>query len=480
MLDQEGYIELFLLLIVGLMTGVGLYHRFKRLPAGLDFDGRFHPVSQVQFLSDTSWIGPDDQRHLEQSIFDEVFAMIGSAKHFVLVDMFLFNAFQGAVREDHRALCEELTERLIAQKQRFPGLQAYLITDPINTVYGGQQSTHLERLEQAGVQVTLTRLEALRDSNPLYSVLWRTVFSHFGTGPGRMAANPLGEGRISLPSLLVFPNFKANHRKVIIADHEDSYAALVTSANPHDGSSAHGNVALRFEGPAVNDLLTTEQAVLGFSDASIDVPDLPPQAAPEAVAGARLRVVTEYAIKEALLDAIREVGSGDELDIAVFYLSDRKIVKALRLAHERGATVRILLDSNKEAFGRQKHGIPNLQTAHELHSAGIAVRWCETRGEQCHSKFLLARRADGQATLILGSANFTRRNLDNLNLETDVVLTGAVSEVKALRAASKWFDRRWDNTENRRFSVDYSAHVDSRRWRYALYRLMEATGMSTF
>lgn len=172
----------------------------------------------MRFLSDTSYIGSDNQRHLEQSIFDEIFAMIETAEHFVLVDMFLFNAFQGKVREKHRALSAELTERLLAQKQRFPDLQAHLITDPINTVYGGQHADHLERLEQAGITVTLTRLEALRDSNPLYSSIWRTFLSHWGTNTGDTLANPLGDGRISLRSFLILPNFKANHRKLIIAD----------------------------------------------------------------------------------------------------------------------------------------------------------------------------------------------------------------------------------------------------------------------
>lgn len=477
---KRGRITITLLFVVGLvLLAVGIYHSVKPLPPGLNHDGPLRPVSDVRFLFDTSYIGSDDQRHLEQSIFDEVFAMIESAERFVLVDMFLFNAFQGEAREEHRALSAELTDRLVAQKQRFPELQAHLITDPINTVYGGQRAAHLERLEQAGITVTCTRLEALRDSNPLYSSIWRTFLSHWGTSTGDRLANPLGDGRISLRSFLILPNFKANHRKLIIADQGDEYAALVTSANPHDGSSAHGNVALHFTGPAVLDLLSTEQAVMAFSGGPANAIDLPPQPASEPT-DAGLRVVTELAIKQALLGTINGVKAGDKLDVAVFYLSDRDIVSALQNAHSRQAQVRILLDANKDAFGREKNGIPNRQTALELHRAGIPVRWCETRGEQCHSKLMLAQHADGQATLVVGSANFTRRNLNNLNLETNMVLTGETTEVPALADAAEWFELRWHNTEDRRFSVDYETYADDRLWPQLLYRFMEATGLSTF
>ena len=50
----------------------------------------------------------------------------------------------------------------------------------------------------------------------------------------------------------------------------------------------------------------------------------------------------------------------------MFYLSERQIVKALITAKERGVNVRVLLDPNKDAFGREKNGIPNRQVASEL------------------------------------------------------------------------------------------------------------------
>jgi len=44
-----------------------------------------------------------------------------------------------------------------------------VISDPVNTVYGGVESKHFAALEEAGVPTVLTRLDRLRDSNPSYS-----------------------------------------------------------------------------------------------------------------------------------------------------------------------------------------------------------------------------------------------------------------------------------------------------------------------
>src|SRR5690606_22243190 len=141
----------------------------------------------------------------------------------------------------------------------------------------------------------------------------------------------------------------------------------VTSANPHDSSSAHGNVALRFSGPAVADLLASESAVLAFPKGPEQEGTIP--STEEENSDLRLQLLTERAVERALLDAIDTAGPRDRLDLAVFYLSDRDIVKALIRAQERGVRLRVLLDPNKDAFGRTKGGIPNRPVAHELHTA---------------------------------------------------------------------------------------------------------------
>ncbi|HCD06420.1 MAG TPA: phospholipase, partial [Methylophaga sp.] len=72
-----------------------------------------------------------------------------------------------------------------------------------------------------------------------------------------------------------------------------------------------------------------------------------------------------------------------------------------------GVRLRVLLDPNKDAFGREKNGVPNRPVAHELMQAGATVRWCDTHGEQCHAKWLMHRGAEGQSMMLLGSTNLT-------------------------------------------------------------------------
>ncbi|SFK42121.1 phospholipase D family protein [Methylophaga sulfidovorans] len=465
---------LFLLLLISI--GVAIYHVNKPLPPGVDFSGPQRTANEVQFLADRTYT-VDGERQTQQQIFDEVFEMIANARHLVLVDMFLFNDYQGKGSEQHRALSDELTEALIAQKKRYPDLQIQLISDPINSVYGGLPSKHFAKLKAAGIPVILTNLSKLRDSNPAYSGFWRLFVQPFGNKEGGWLPNPFGEGEVSIKSYLNLMNFKANHRKLIIADNGEQLTALVTSANPHDGSSAHDNVALRFNGQAAWDLLDSEKAVLAMSGKALPKVELE-QPSDNTETNLTVQVVTEQAVEKAALAMINQTKAGDKLDMAMFYLSDREIIDALKSAQKRGVTLRVLLDPNKDAFGREKNGIPNRPVAHELTQTGITVRWCDTHGEQCHAKWLMHRGAD-ETTMLLGSTNFTRRNLDNLNLETSVVLTGPANAVP-LRRGQSWFDECWYNLYGRHYSVDYENYADERLWPRLLYRGMEATGLSTF
>lgn len=466
-------------LIVLSISLVGLYNVYKPLPNGISKEGSLRSAAEVHFLADRTFVDGQGKRESEQTIFNEVFDLIEQAEHFILVDMFLFNDFQGAEEERHRALSSELTERLITQQQRHPEIQILVISDPLNTLYGGLPSPHFQRLEAAGISVTLTDLTRLRDSNPLYSSLWRIFIRPWGNGEGRTMPNPFGEGRVSLRSYLTLLNFKANHRKLIIADADEQLTALVTSANPHDGSSAHGNVALRFNGPAAWDLLDSEAAVLAFSGGPEPTPTLNRPSGETIDSALSVQAVTERAVEMAALDLINSAGPQDQLDLAMFYLSDRDIIGALQRAQQRGATLRVLLDPNKDAFGREKNGVPNRPVAQELVSAGIPVRWCDTHGEQCHAKWLMHRGADGRGRLLLGSTNFTRRNLHNLNLETSVVLRGPL-DADPLSEATAWFEQRWNNENGRQFSVEYAVYADEGLWPRMLYRFMEASGLSTF
>lgn len=462
---------------------VEVYHVSKPLPAGVAHEGVLYPSAEVSFLRDVTYIDDSGTRGVSQEIFDEVFAMISQARRLVLLDMFLFNDFQGPVPERTRALSQELTDVIINRMRQVDGLRVVLITDPINTVYGGMPSRYLDALRDAGVEVCETRLDSLRDSNPLYSGIWRVLISPFGNSTGgSLMSNPFGQGSVTLRSWLRMLNFKANHRKLLLVDGPPSpenpggWTALVTSANPHDASSAHGNVAVRFTGQAVADLLETERAVLAFS--GVESVGLNIEVVPQ-VSSTGVAVLTESAIKRSLLESLAMAGSGARVMVSVFYLSDSGIIDAMADAVARGADVRMLLDPNFDAFGRTKNGIPNRPVASILMGEGISVRWCNTHGEQCHAKMLLADYPDGSSRLLAGSANFTRRNLDDLNLETDVLVSGPSTE-NVFVDAREYYELVWGNAPDRTFSVPFERYENDSISKAFIYRVMEATGLSTF
>lgn len=456
--------------------GMALYQAGRALPDQLSLSLPWRPAQNLQWLSDQTWQTASGERLSRQQIFDQVLEIIDQARRLVVLDMFLFNEFAG--QHGYRPLSSELAGALIRARENHPDLEVVLITDPFNTLYGGVRNPHLDALQAAGITVVMTPLERLPASNPLWTGLWALCCQFLGNSTeGGWLPNPVGPGKVTLRSYLHLINFRANHRKTLIADAGDSWTALVTSGNPHDASSRHSNQALRFDGPAALDLLYSEQAVTRM--ASLDTRHWPTPPAEEPVTGPRLRILTEGAIKRALLETVNDARPGDRLDLEVFYLSHRPLLKALISAHERGVELRVLLDPNRDAFGREKNGVPNRQAAWDLHRAGIPVRWCNTSGEQCHRKWLRLDRADGSSELISGSANFTRRNLDDLNLETDVQLH-AHRDYRPMAQAREEFERLWSNAEGVSYSLDYEVFADHSRFRYGLYRVMEASGLSTF
>jgi phosphatidylserine/phosphatidylglycerophosphate/cardiolipin synthase-like enzyme len=452
------------------------------LPEGLSTSGPERGVARLELLTDITYQQNGVQR-TEQVIFDRVLGMIDRADRFVVIDMFLFNEEHTGDR-DYRPITSEITERILARRQAVPTLDVTFITDEINDFYGAYRSTALRRLEEGGVRVVITDLRRLRDSNPMFSSIWRTYLQWFGTaGPG-FAPHPLTSTaqRVTLRSYLKLLNMKANHRKVIVT--EDG--CMMLSANPHDASSFHSNIAFDMQGPVCSDILESERAVAAFS--GHDVPAQVMDEWTDFEDPSTVRLVTEGEIRAVLIDELDALEAGDRADVAMFYLSGRRVIEAIKSAAQRGASVRLLLDPNKDAFGRQKGGIPNRQVARELvgvgggavgdggvAGGGIEVRWYDTHGEQFHTK-LLAFHTPRGTTLLGGSANLTRRNLGDYNLEADLLVRA--SEPLAARA-SDYFERLWAN-QGGDFSVPYEAYADDSWVKRVFYRLQESTGLSSF
>ena len=118
------------------LCGSAAIRAFVPPPQAVGLSSPEHPIADVRFFNDSSWLG-EGTRHLSQTLFDGIIEGIQGASNLIVLDMFLFNEWQGPVPENHRALSSELTRVLIEQQQRHPEMDIIVISDPINTVYGG-------------------------------------------------------------------------------------------------------------------------------------------------------------------------------------------------------------------------------------------------------------------------------------------------------------------------------------------------------
>jgi hypothetical protein len=142
------------------------------------------------------------------------------------------------------------------------------------------------------------------------------------------------------------------------------------------------------------------------------------------------------------------------------------LIAAVLRAAARGAHLRVLL---------ARHLMPNQAVGGELRREGggrIEIRWYPAARTSSYPKLLLVRhRTD--AWVNLGAANFTRRNLDDLNLAASVELR-MPARAGVARAAFAYFDDIWAKASEKDDFVDESATAF---WRY---RFLEATGLSSF
>ena len=455
---------LLLLLFIFILNAV--YLAVKPIPAGLNYASEMYYVadSDILFLSDITYDG-----ELNHTIFDTLFTHMQDAEDFIVADMFLLS--QNYDPDD--ALLNN-TEEFFGHLQNGPA-QTVLITDPINTFYGSHTMPLIEQARESGVDVYLTDLAKLRPSNLAYSMLYYPWVSWVPTAGSGLLAHPFGgEGKVTIRSLFRLANFQANHRKVAVMDSGETHASFILSANPHNPSSLHSNMGFLIYGDFAKELLATEQAVPGVNAdiVSFFSPTGSSDSSSQDAIGVQL--LTEQQIRAKMVFDIDATTAGDSIEVAIFYFSDRHIVRALKRAANRGVTIDIVLDPNKDAFGREKNGVPNRQVALELqtHSELITVRWYNTTGEQFHAKMLVIRSGD---TLIVhgGSANFTRRNIGNYNLETNVRVIAPIetqfsADVLAFLSVA------------RQNSLAYTAYEDKSRLRYWQYRFMEWSGLSTF
>jgi hypothetical protein len=415
-------------------VGCGFWNTVKPLPPGTHVTSLPARLaeSQIDFINDDSYPGALLKRELDA---------VGRAEQTIVLDQC--------------PLARELAERLLMRKRQRPNITIMLVTDPRNEVYGGTPAQTLSSLERAGIIVVRTRLERMRDSNPLYSSLWRLSVGWW--------SDPFDEvpGTVTMASSLRRRNFKADRRQLLVADDgAGGWTSIVMSAA---AAGMIASVGLEIRGHLARDIVTSELRIAGWSTEDDRLPAAPPLES-RGIGTVDARFLTEGAIHAALRDVIALAGNGDSIEVVARAIGDRSIVDAMLLAAARGARLQILLDpvlsDTRAAAGELVHNA----------AGNIEVRWQSTG--QTQARYALIRHRN-DVWLDLGSANFTRRSLEDLNLEADIELH-MPARAAAARAAMDFFAKAWSS------AVAYADHADESRETYWRYRLGEATGLGMF
>ena len=447
-----------------------IYSLNTKNPPGTNLSSDFRDAD-CEFLYDLTYL-KDGKRIHEKRIFKREMELIKNAQDFLMLDFFLFND-EYPDSMDFPSQVEEMTDLLIAKKKENPNMPILFVTDPINNFYGAYEEDNLKRLRENGIEVVVTDLNKMRDSNALVSGIYRAYLQWFGTSGGGWIKNFFDKDadKVNIRSILKLANFKGNHRKVLISEKE----ALVASANPHDPSAHHSNVAMVFHGKSMEDLIRSESI---FFDKLPDV--IENFKAEEVTSPYKLKVITEGKIYDEISKNIRESKEGYEINLGIFYISEFRILRELGEAAKRGVDVKIIADLNKDAFGLEKNGSPNRPALSQLKEdyPDINIRWYQTSGEQFHTKFIYFDFKDKDPLAILGSANYTRRNLDNYNLETNLAVE--MKKDSSMAGEMKdYYARIWNN-EDGDYTLPIEDFYESRFIMRILWKIQEKTGLCTW
>ncbi len=455
-------------------------HILKPLPENISYKSQIYNISDsdIRFLIDKTY-QRGNNRIIEQEIFSTIFSTIQHATDFVLVDMFLFNTNYNKEQAPNMfSITTQLMQTLIDTKNAKPKMSVVFITDSFNTLYNSYHIDEITQLTRNNISVVKTDMMQLRDSNPIYSASYRMLLTYIPFTQHIILPHLFGDSTKSttLSGLFTLLNFKANHRKIVLAKTNQTYQSIITSANPHEASSLHSNIAFLLNHTIAQDILQTEQAVLSLNT-NITLPKSDIQ---QTTGPIQAQYVTEKKIIDSIISDIRQTQKGDSITVATFYISHRLLVEELLLADKRGVKVQLVLDPNKDAFGNEKSGIPNRQVAFELYKLSkesIQILWYNTQGEQFHSKMIVIQTQNG-VIIHGGSANYTRRNVDNYNLEANIRLFTPY-DTRLANDVLGYLSTIMTN-DGGTFTLPYESYKDHSILRYIIYRFQERTGLSTF
>ena len=528
-------------LVAGIMAFTVSCSTIKNPPLGINYESPIRETENAEFHYDLTYLDKDGNIQYDRNLWDATYKVIDDAKDYLIVEMFLFNDLYNKDKEHFPEFAKEYTERLVKKQKENPNLKVYILADENNNFYGAFEHPFITSMKNAGINVIIVDIFKLKDTFPWYSPFWRTFIKPMGNPQNKgWITNFYGDmwPKLTIRNLLRALNVKADHKKVFLNEKE----VVVSSANIHDPSYFHENIAIYTDGPIVKDVLHDLQLVAKFSDSEINVDDSNKETKSkiemdladktkirkdtmnignledknndminleENISDSKknekdekeslslnsgkneitdtegktykIQYLTEGAIGKYLDADIDSLKSGDELLMGMYFLADRGIIDRLIKAANRGVKIRIIFDRSRDAFGMSTNGLPNKPVSKKLKKktkGKIEIKWYFTNNEQYHTKITLMKKTDGSVIINAGSANLIKKNIRGYIMDSNFRIL-TTQDSKISKDVYTYFDRLWENKDGL-FTINFDDEPTTSGFSDFMYKILDATQLGSF
>ena len=521
-------------LIAGTIAFTVSCSTIKTPPLGINYESPIRETENAEFHYDLTYLDKDGNIQYDRNLWDATYKVIDNAKDYLIVEMFLFNDLYNKDKEHFPEFAKEYTERLVKKQKENPNLKVYILADENNNFYGAFEHPFITSMKNAGINVIIVDIFKLKDTFPWYSPFWRTFIKPMGNPQNKgWITNFYGDmwPKLTIRNLLRALNVKADHKKVFLNEKE----VVVSSANIHDPSYFHENIAIYTDGPIVKDVLHNLQLVAKFSDSEINVDGSDRRMENIMNSGSndktetdektlnsenqkennvkqinneeneqnvkektsinseknsitdteghtyKIQYLTEGAIGKHLDEDIDSLKAGDELLMGMYFLADKGVIDRLIKASNRGVKIRIIFDRSRDAFGMSTNGLPNKPVSKKLKKktkGKIEIKWYFTNNEQYHTKITLMKKTDGNVIINAGSANLIKKNIRGYIMDANFrILTTQNSKIS--KDIYEYFDRLWENKDGL-FTLNFDDEPTTGGFSDFMYKILDATQLGSF
>ena len=521
-------------LIAGIIAFTVSCSTIKTPPLGINYESPIRETENAEFHYDLTYLDKDGNIQYDRNLWDATYKVIDNAKDYLIVEMFLFNDLYNKDKEHFPEFAKEYTERLVKKQKENPNLKVYILADDNNNFYGAFEHPFITSMKNAGINVIIVDIFKLKDTFPWYSPFWRTFIKPMGNPQNKgWITNFYGDiwPKLTIRNLLRALNVKADHKKVFLNEKE----VVVSSANIHDPSYFHENIAIYTDGPIVKDVLHNLQLVAKFSDSEINVDGSDRRMENIMNSGSndktetdektlnsenqkennvkqinneeneqnvkektsinseknsitdteghtyKIQYLTEGAIGKHLDEDIDSLKAGDELLMGMYFLADKGVIDRLIKAANRGVKIRIIFDRSRDAFGMSTNGLPNKPVSKKLKKktkGKIEIKWYFTNNEQYHTKITLMKKTDGNVIINAGSANLIKKNIRGYIMDANFrILTTQDSKIS--KDIYEYFDRLWENKDGL-FTLNFDDEPTTGGFSDFMYKILDATQLGSF